>query len=99
MAQKCLADYDPKSKKAINLNNPSEVKELARTNPAHYEKIQKILYAHSIKSERAVYKWMKASMKASDISYSSYVLTSLPAKKHLSFTLDQNRYTATVTME
>jgi hypothetical protein len=44
----------------------------------------------------AVERWMRVSFDAKDVSYAPIVLTSHPAKRRLSFALDDTRYVAVV---
>jgi hypothetical protein len=50
------------------------------------------------RSDTAVPRWIRTNFDAHDVSYAPILLTSDPAKKRLSFALDDTRYEAVVTL-
>jgi hypothetical protein len=82
----------------IDLNRPGALERLARENPYHYAIIRRILAGVDEIPENAVGRWMQAQFNATDITYSSILLTSAPPKKELVFTLETTRYQALLTL-
>jgi len=80
----------------IDLNAPGALETLRRSNPAHYEKVQQILEGVLQQRDANVPRWMQTHFAAQDVNYRPIVLTSYPAKRRLSFTLDATRYEAVV---
>ena len=89
---------DAPSGRAIDLNAPGALEALQSSNPAHYEKIRQILVGVLQRPDAGVARWMRATFDARDVRYVPIVLTSHPAKKRLSFSLDVTRYEAVVVL-
>ena len=51
-----------------------------------------------LRQDAEVPRWLQSSFNARDISYRPIVLTSHPPKRRLSFTLDDTRYIAVLTL-
>jgi len=85
---------------AIDLNAPGNLEAIERANPGHYAKIQRILaeVPQRAPAERSVASWMRTEFQARDIHYTDLVMTSLPPKKRLAFSLDDTAYVAVVTL-
>ncbi|HTP48082.1 MAG TPA: hypothetical protein VMQ50_14310 [Casimicrobiaceae bacterium] len=85
---------------AIDLNVPGNLEAVERANPEHYAKIQRILaeIPQRPPAERSVASWMRTEFEARDIRYTDLVMTSLPPKKRLAFSLDDTAYVAVVTL-
>jgi hypothetical protein len=83
---------------AIDLNQPGALQRLARENPFHYAMIRRILAGVDEVPEHAVSRWMKSQFNATDITYSAVLMTSAPPRKQLSFTLENTRYSAVLTL-
>jgi len=49
-------------------------------------------------AERSVASWMRTEFEARDIRYTDLVMTSLPPKKRLAFSLDDTAYVTVVTL-
>ena len=85
---------------AVDLNVPGALDAIRDQDPRHYERIDGILRAaeglpcHTPEFQRA----MKAGHEAEAARCSVMLMTSYPAKRRLSFTLERVRYVATVTM-
>jgi hypothetical protein len=92
-----LAD-DPRSMRYVNLNAPGALEKLASSNPKHYGKIVGILDGIGHKSVSEVPSWIRTSFDAGDVSFSSFLLTSYPPLRDLSFRIDDTRYHARVTL-
>jgi hypothetical protein len=84
--------------RTVNLDQPGALQALQRSNPTHYEKIQKIMDQLLRQPDAEVPHWMQANFDARDATYGPILLTSLPPKRRLSFTLDDTRYEAIVTL-
>jgi hypothetical protein len=85
---------------AIDLNVPGNLEAVERADPEHYAKIQRILaeVPQRPPAERSVASWMRTEFQARDIHYTDLVMTSLPPKKRLAFSLDDTAYVAVVTL-
>ena len=85
---------------AIDLDVPGNLEALARANPDHYAKIQRILVdvPQRPPAEGSVASWMRVEFQAHHVSYTDLVMTSLPPKKRLKFSLDDTSYVAVVTL-
>jgi len=86
------------SSEPIDLDNPRNLEAVQRDHPKHYAKIQQILADVPRQPARDVAKWMHTQFDARDVLYTDLLMTSLPAKKRLRFSLDQDAYVATVTL-
>jgi hypothetical protein len=82
----------------INLNQPDALERLARENSFQFALIRRILAGIDTVPEHAVGRWMKSRFNATDVTYSSVLLTSDPPQKQLTFTLETTRYTAVLTL-
>lgn len=82
----------------VNLNQPGVLKMLQYENPEHYRKIREILAGICNRPESRVPHWMQTKFNAHDVLYGPVLLTSLPPKKHISFTLDNTHYEALLTL-
>jgi len=60
--------------------------------------VRAILADVLLRQDAEVPRWLQASFNARDISYRPIVLTSHPPKRRLSFTLDDTRYIAVLTL-
>ena len=82
----------------IDLDRPGALAALEQENPAHYSKVRLILEGMSRNPGSDVPRWMRAGFDARDVSYAPIVLTSHPAKRRLSFTLDDTHYVAVIVL-
>ena len=89
---------EPPSRRAVDLNEPGALEALQNSNPTHYEKIRRILEGVLKRSDAGVPRWMPATFNARDVTYVPIVLTSHPAKRRLSFSLDATRYEVIVVL-
>jgi hypothetical protein len=94
----CLVTVDSNSEPVINLNQPGVLKKLQQENPDHYQKIQEILDGINKQPESKVPHWIQTKFNARDVLYGPVLLTSLPPKKRISFTLDNTHYEALLTL-
>jgi hypothetical protein len=85
-------------RRSIDLDQPGALEALQRSNPTHYAKIQKILDRLPLQPEAKVPRWIQANFDARDATYGLMLLTSFPPKRRVSFTLDDTRYEAIVTL-
>jgi hypothetical protein len=83
---------EPPSRRTVDLNEPGALEALQKANPTHYDKIRRILEGVLQQSDARVPRWMQATFHARDVKYVPIVLTSHPAKRRLSFSLDATRY-------
>ena len=91
------ADEAP-SRRAVDLNEPGVLEALQRSDPTRYEKIRRILEGVLQQPDAGVPRWMQTTFNASNVTYAPLVLTSHPAKRRLSFSLDVTRYEAIVVL-
>jgi hypothetical protein len=82
----------------VDLNQPEVLQRVARENPFHFAMIRRILAGVDTMPEQAVGRWMKSQFNATDVTYSSVMLTSDPPRKQLTFTLETTRYSALLTL-
>ena len=83
---------------AIDLDRPGALPALEQANPAHYAKVRLILEGVSRNPGSDVPRWMRVAFDARDVQYIPVVLTSHPAKRRLSFALDDTRYEAVIVL-
>ena len=83
---------------AIDLDRPGALEALEQGNPAHYAKVKVILEGIARQRDADVPRWMRVGFDAHDVSYAPIVLTSHPAKRRLSFALDDTRYVAVIVL-
>ena len=94
----CAVASDSRPGRTINLNKPGALEALQRSNPAHYDKVRKILDRILQKPDAAVPRWIQTNFDAQDVIYRPVLLTTDPPQKRLSFSLDDARYEAVVTI-
>jgi hypothetical protein len=82
----------------IDLNRPGALEALQHSNPTHYKKVRKIIDGLLEKPDAAVPRWIENNFDARNVNYGPVLLTTDPAKKRLSFALDDTRYEAVVTL-
>ena len=82
----------------IDLDQPGALAALARDNPAHSAKVRLIIQGVSRHPGSDVPRWIRAGFDARDVDYAPIVLTSHPAKRRLSFALDDTRYVAIIVL-
>jgi hypothetical protein len=83
---------------AIDLDQPGALAALKHANPAHYAKVQLILEGATRNPDSDVPRWARVAFDARDVSYVPIVLTSHPAKRRLSFALDDTGYVAVIVL-
>jgi hypothetical protein len=84
--------------RTIDLDQPGALEALQRSNPTHYETIQQIMDHLPRQPDAEVPHWIQATFHARDATYGPILLTSFPPKRRVSFTLDDTRYEALVTL-
>ena len=83
----------------ISLDRPGALEAIAAENPAHHQRLQGILKAsREMPCERDQLQRLSVAYDAREARCSTMLLTSLPSKRRLSFTLDGQDYVATVEM-
>jgi hypothetical protein len=82
----------------VDLDQPGALHALEQANPAHYAKVRLILAGVSRNPDSDVPRWMRVGFDARAVSYAPIVLTSHPAKRRLSFVLDDTRYVAVIVL-
>jgi len=82
----------------VDLNKPGALERIRDSNPSHYGIILQILDGLNQRQDGDVVRWIRANFQARAASFSPYTLTSYPAQKDLTFTLDALRYRARVTL-
>jgi hypothetical protein len=84
----------------IDLDVPGNLEAVARANPDHFAKIQRILdeVPQHPPAADSVAQWMRTEFQARNIQYTDIVMTSLPPKKRLAFSLDNTSYVKVVTL-
>jgi hypothetical protein len=82
----------------IDLNKPGVLEALQSSDPTHYQKVREILDGVVQQSDNGVPRWIQTNFDGRDVKYGPVLLASDPPKKHLSFTLDDTRYKALVTL-
>ena len=82
----------------MDLNKPGALEALQRSNPTHYDKVRKILDGILQQPDAAVPRWIQTNFDAQDVIYRPVLLTTDPPQKRLSFSLDDTRYEAFVTL-
>lgn len=86
------------SRPPVNLNKPGALEALEQSNPTHYEKVRQILEGILKQPDAAVPGWIQTNFDARNVNYAPILMTSDPPKRRLSFTLDEARYEAVVTL-
>ncbi|MBW7900174.1 MAG: hypothetical protein H3C26_01755 [Rhodocyclaceae bacterium] len=82
----------------VDLDRPGAIEALKDRNPVHHDKIQRILQGAQRLPLPSIRGWIQAQFGATDVSPPLPIKTSFPPKARLSFTLDEVRYSATVTL-
>ena len=80
----------------LSIDSSADLELLHKTNPDHYERAKRLLAASRNLCKPGEPKLQNADGR--DISCDFLLLTSLPPKRRLSFTLDNTRYSAIVTI-
>lgn len=85
----------------VDLSRPGALEALKERDPAHYEQVARILQVAERTSCRSMdpQTFKAAGLNVEEADCGTTLLTSLPAKRHLVFTLDDTRYSATVSMQ
>ncbi len=93
----CVAS--PGGPRIVHLDRPGMLEAIQRENPAHYRKLVEALRIaghHSCEMALQLYKVQSAVRDAN--CDRMQILTSLPPKRRVAFTLDDTRYLAVVTL-
>jgi hypothetical protein len=93
-----LASTPAVARPTIDLDQPGALAALERANPAHYAKVTRILRRASRHPDSDVPRWARVAVDARDVDFAPIVLTSFPAKRRLSFALDDTRYVAVIVL-
>ena len=88
------------AQRSIDLDVAANLEAVERDHPDHFAKIQRILaeVPRLPPSERPVATWLRTEFQARDIRYTDLVMTSLPPKKRLEFSLNDISYVKVVTL-
>ena len=84
----------------IDLDIAANLEAVQRERPDHYAKIERILAEapkHAMDT-KGILRWMQTDFAAKDVRYTDLVMTSLPPKKRLDFSLDNTAYTKIITV-
>ncbi len=84
----------------IDLDVPDNLAAVQRDRPEHYAKIQKILAEAPMRAWNAqtFAQWMQVDFDARDVRANDLIMTSLPPKKRLEFSLGETAYSKTLTL-
>jgi hypothetical protein len=83
----------------VNLDRPGAFEALARENPEHFRRVADVLrIADELPCHTEKFGLTVAKFDARDARCGLLLMTSYPAKRHLSFVLDRTRYVTVVTM-
>ena len=82
----------------VDLDVPGALDGLQSANPTHYEKVVRILEGVRNRPAATVARWLQVGFDARNVDYAPIVLTSHPAKRRLSFALDDTHYVAVITL-
>jgi len=83
----------------VDLNAPGALGSLQQRRPDHYAKVQAILGLVQRKPQLDLGPWIEARFDASNVDFQPLWRASDPPKVKISFTLDNDRYTAVVAPE
>jgi hypothetical protein len=97
LAAASLAPLSASASPAISLDRPGALEAIEASNPDHHQRILGILHASREMpcSSDHLYR-MQVHYEARDAKCGKTILTSLPARRRLLFTLDGQAYVATV---
>ena len=93
-----VSSANARSPETINLNELGALEALQRDNPAHYQTVRQILDNVLKQPQSQVPRWLRTTFNAKDVRYVRVLLASDPPKRDLSFTLDDTRYKARLTL-
>ena len=84
----------------IDLDVPGALEAIERSHPDHFAKIQRILaeVPQRPPGDDSVATWMRTEFQARNVQYTDLIMTSLPPKKRLQFSLDNTSYVKVVTL-
>ncbi len=89
-----------KPKQIIDINQPGVLEALKGENPVHYRKIQEMMDGlNFVHPDFDVPGWIQKTFNAHDVLYTPVLMTSDPPKRRISFSLDNTRYLAVVTLK
>lgn len=81
----------------VDLDTPGSMETLARENPDHYAKVRRIVEEIPLRPPDTVPLWLKTEFGADEAIFVGLLKTSNPAKRTLSFRLENTRYEAVFT--
>jgi hypothetical protein len=86
--------------RSIDLDSAGNLEAVERDHPDHFAKIQRILaeVPRLPPSEQRVASWLRTEFQVRDVRYTDLIMTSLPPKKRLEFSLDEVAYVKVVTL-
>jgi hypothetical protein len=82
----------------IDLDVPGSLEAIELSHPEHLAKIQRILTEVPLLTPTEAETWMRTEFQARDIRYTDLIMTSLPPKKRLEFSLDDTSYVKVFTL-
>jgi hypothetical protein len=84
----------------IDLDVPGNLAAIERDRPDHFAKIQRILVEVPRRptTDGSVATWMRTEFQAQNVQYTELIMTSLPPKKRLAFTLEDTAYVTVITL-
>ena len=85
----------------VDLNRPGALDALKASNPQRYDQVSRILQVAERTSCRYVgpQLFKAAGLDVKEAACAMLLLTSLPAKRHMTFTIEDTQYTAIVSMQ
>ena len=88
------------AQRSIDLDVAGNLEAVERDHPDHFAKIQRILaeVPRLPPGEQRVATWLRTEFQARDVRYTDLVMTSLPPKKRLEFSLDEVSCVKVVTL-
>ena len=84
--------------RTVDLNVLGALDAVQRSSPTHYKKIDRIVQGLLEQPDTRASFWVQTTFNARNVTYPPIFLTSFPAQRHLSFTLDDTRYMVTLTL-
>ena len=85
----------PAVKRYVNIGNPEAMEQLSKEQPETFAKVQRLLHDIERKPIRDLKEWAKTNFGAEDLVYLHMLKTSDPAKRSISFVMDETRFGGT----
>jgi hypothetical protein len=85
----------PPVKRSVNIGDPDAMKQFSKSNPATFAKAQGLLCEIDTRPARGAKEWARTKYGAESLEHVDLMQTSEPAKKRISFILDDMRFAGT----